>query len=200
MPIDPDFKVTGRYFLDLLYPVLSPQDARGTGLIKFRYADPNIRGRRVDLDTRRAPCPPPQLRDSRLGHRRAGLRPESLRRLQRQERELQLEMLGEKNMLAAINVAHVPDVRCPTDGGASHCPDNWQIRHDYIIEGTPASRPLQLAVQPRNYVCRFGSGSSSWPTTCTIAAATVVHQLHLLDALCGSRRAGCQNRHLSVQA
>ena len=28
MPIDPDFKKTGRYFLGLLYPVLSPQDAR----------------------------------------------------------------------------------------------------------------------------------------------------------------------------
>src|SRR5580692_624567 len=41
MPTDPDFKKTGRYFLGLLYPVLSPQDARGTGLIKFRYADPN---------------------------------------------------------------------------------------------------------------------------------------------------------------
>src|SRR5258708_13324412 len=40
-PTDPDFKKTGRYFLGLLYPVLSPQDARGTGLIKFRYADPN---------------------------------------------------------------------------------------------------------------------------------------------------------------
>ena len=42
MPIDPDFRKTGRYFLGLLYPVLSPQDARGTGLIKFRYADPNV--------------------------------------------------------------------------------------------------------------------------------------------------------------
>src|SRR5271156_6199502 len=41
MPIDPDFKKTGRYFLGLLYPVLAPQDSRGVGLIKFRYADPN---------------------------------------------------------------------------------------------------------------------------------------------------------------
>ena len=47
------------------------------------------------------------------------------------------KLLGEKNMLGAINIAKVPDVRCPTDGGASHCPDNWQIRHDFIIEGRP---------------------------------------------------------------
>ena len=40
-------------------------------------------------------------------------------------------------MLGAINIAKVPDVRCPTDGGASHCPDNWQMRHDFIIEGRP---------------------------------------------------------------
>ena len=37
-------------------------------------------------------------------------------------------------MLAAINVGHSPDVRCPTDGGASHCPDPWEIRHMYVVE------------------------------------------------------------------
>ncbi len=47
------------------------------------------------------------------------------------------KMIGEKNMLGAINIAHVPDVRCPTDGGASHCPDNWELRHEYIVEGKP---------------------------------------------------------------
>jgi len=47
------------------------------------------------------------------------------------------KLVGEKNMLSAINIAKSPDVRCPTDGGASHCPDNWQIRHDFIIEGRP---------------------------------------------------------------
>src|SRR5271168_1277079 len=42
MPVDPDFKVTGRYFLGLLYPVLSPEDSRGNGIVKFRYADPSV--------------------------------------------------------------------------------------------------------------------------------------------------------------
>ncbi len=40
LPIDPDFKKTGRFWLFALYPVLAPQSARGTGLIRFRYADP----------------------------------------------------------------------------------------------------------------------------------------------------------------
>jgi hypothetical protein len=31
MPIDPDFKATGRYYMSLLYPVLAPASDRGTG-------------------------------------------------------------------------------------------------------------------------------------------------------------------------
>jgi hypothetical protein len=41
MPIDPDFVRTGRYWLFGLYPVLAPAESRGTGLIRYRYADAN---------------------------------------------------------------------------------------------------------------------------------------------------------------
>jgi hypothetical protein len=41
LPLDPDFKKTGRFWLFALYPVLAPQEARGTGLIRYLYADPN---------------------------------------------------------------------------------------------------------------------------------------------------------------
>ena len=137
LPIDPDFKKTGRYFLGLLYPVLAPQDARGTGLIKFRYADPNIqdaawtwtpgarRVRRLNyaiLDTASGP----QAYD-----------PNHYEGFSGKNESYDWKMIGEKNMLGAINIAKVPDVRCPTDGGASHCPDNWQIRHYFIIDGKP---------------------------------------------------------------
>ena len=40
MPTDPDFKTTGRYWLFGLYPILAPQEIRGTGFIRWRYADP----------------------------------------------------------------------------------------------------------------------------------------------------------------
>ena len=40
MPIDPDFKKTGRLWLFGLYPLLAPQEARGQGLIRYRYAAP----------------------------------------------------------------------------------------------------------------------------------------------------------------
>ncbi len=40
LPTDPDFKNTGRYWLFGLYPILAPQEIRGTGFIRWRYADP----------------------------------------------------------------------------------------------------------------------------------------------------------------
>jgi Protein of unknown function (DUF1329) len=40
MPTDPDFKRSGRLWLFGLFPILAPQDARGLGFIRYRYADP----------------------------------------------------------------------------------------------------------------------------------------------------------------
>ena len=199
MPIDPDFKKTGRYFLGLLYPVLAPQDARGTGLIKFRYADPNIedaswtwtpgarRVRRLNY----------AILDSATGAQ--AYDPNHYEGFSGKNENYDWKMLGEKNMLGAINIAKVPDVRCPTDGGASHCPDNWQMRHYYIIEGRPASRPLQLALQSRNYVHRFGSGLRDGERHVR-SRRRAVRQLHVVDALFGSLGASGQNRDISVQA
>jgi hypothetical protein len=44
-------------------------------------------------------------------------------------------LLGEKSMLASIAAGHVPEVTCPTDGGASACPEGWELRRMYIVEG-----------------------------------------------------------------
>lgn len=41
LPIDPDFKRSGRLWLFGLYPVIAPESARGDGLIRYRYLDPN---------------------------------------------------------------------------------------------------------------------------------------------------------------
>src|SRR5271169_501698 len=41
LPVDPDFKISNRFYVNGLYPVLAPAESRGVGLIKFRYADPN---------------------------------------------------------------------------------------------------------------------------------------------------------------
>ncbi len=137
MPIDPDFKETGRYFLGLLYPVLAPQSDRGTGIIKFRYADPTKqdaswtwtpgarRVRRLNyaiLDTASGP----QAYD-----------PNHYEGFSGKNENYNWKFVGEKNMIAAINVSQVPDRRCSTDGGASHCTDEWEMRHMFVIDGIP---------------------------------------------------------------
>jgi hypothetical protein len=47
------------------------------------------------------------------------------------------KFLGEKNMLATIHAEHSPEARCMTDGGASACPEAWEMRHMYIVEALP---------------------------------------------------------------
>jgi len=39
------------------------------------------------------------------------------------------KFLGEKDMLASVHAEHSPEQQCPTDGGASACPEVWEMRH-----------------------------------------------------------------------
>ncbi len=42
--------------------------------------------------------------------------------------------LGEKQMLASVHAEHSPEPQCPFDGGKTICPENWEMRHLYVIE------------------------------------------------------------------
>jgi hypothetical protein len=42
--------------------------------------------------------------------------------------------LGEKNMLAVVHAATLPARSCAADGGRTICPENWELRHVYVIE------------------------------------------------------------------
>jgi hypothetical protein len=44
------------------------------------------------------------------------------------------KFLGEKQMLASVHAEHSPEVQCPTDGGKSICPEDWEMRHLYVIQ------------------------------------------------------------------
>jgi hypothetical protein len=37
-------------------------------------------------------------------------------------------------MLAVVNAANSPAKACPTDGGRTICPENWEMRRLYVIE------------------------------------------------------------------
>ncbi len=42
--------------------------------------------------------------------------------------------LGEKQMLACVHAKFSPEQPCPADGGHSICPEDWEMRHMYIVE------------------------------------------------------------------
>ena len=134
IPIDPDFKTSGRYWLFGLYPVLAPQQARGTGILRYRYADPLKGDDQWDWTpgTRRLR----RLNETILGTATGAQEysPDNYEGFSAKNENYDFKFIGEKNMLAAVNSEHVPEVTCNTDGGASVCPERWEMRHLYIVE------------------------------------------------------------------
>jgi Protein of unknown function (DUF1329) len=137
IPIDPDFLRTGRYILMAFYPMLAPQTDRGRGFVRIRHSEPTI-GDDVwswspaDRRVRR-------LNETFLGSS-AGPITWSLDNFQgfaAKNENYNWRFLGEKAMLGCVAAAHVPEVTCPTDGGASACPERWEMRRMYIVEGIP---------------------------------------------------------------
>src|SRR5260370_17436934 len=56
-------------------------------------------------------------------------------------------LLGERSMLASVEAADSPEQPCALDGGRSVCPENWEMRHIYVIEATAKPRgPLADSV------------------------------------------------------
>lgn len=129
MPIDPDFKHTGRLWLFALYPVLAPQNVRGAGFIRYRYADPKIGddswswtpgARRVR-----------RLNESIMSTStsESSWNPDHYSGFNPKTEEYNYKFLGERQMLAVTHAEHSPEIRCATDGGGSACPEDWEMRH-----------------------------------------------------------------------
>ena len=36
-----------------------------------------------------------------------------------------------------MHAKHSPEVMCPFDAGASVCPEDWEMRHMYVVESVP---------------------------------------------------------------
>jgi hypothetical protein len=129
LPTDPDFKKTGRLWLFGLYPVLSPQAERGDGFIRFRYADPargddqfswNHGSRRVR-----------RIDEAILSTATSAQtwNPDHYSGFNAKTEEYNYKFLGEKDMLGVAHAEHSPEQRCASDGGASACPEAWEMRH-----------------------------------------------------------------------
>ena len=137
LPIDPDFKKTGRYWLFGLYPVLAPAEARGVGFLRYRYADPkrgddtwtyNNQARRVR-----------RVSEAMLSSATGAFSwdPDHYSGFNAKVEQYNYRFLGEKEMLASVHAQYSPEKRCATDNGASACPEAWEMRHMYILEATP---------------------------------------------------------------
>jgi hypothetical protein len=145
LPIDPDFLKSNRYAMTGLYPQLAPQDGHGSGFLRYRYANPN----RADdswsynPQSRRMRRLNDTLMSTAQDAGPESYSPDDFECFAGKNENYNWKFLGEKDLLGAINDPHSPPPTCPTDGGGSHCPTNWEIRHMYIVEGV--ARPGRLA-------------------------------------------------------
>jgi hypothetical protein len=158
MPIDPDFKKTDRYWLFALYPILAPENLRGGGFIRYRYENPNKpddiwewatgarRVRRLNEGI---------MSDSvAAGANPTTWDPDHYSGFNAKIEEYDYKFLGQKTLLASVNATHSPEITCQTDGGASACPETWELRPMYIVETTPRwSANNRQALHAKSLLC-----------------------------------------------
>ncbi|MGH7782187.1 MAG: DUF1329 domain-containing protein [Candidatus Binataceae bacterium] len=137
MPIDPDYRITGRMWLFGLYPILAPQEARGQGLIRWRYADPDKGDDSWDWSpgTRRVRRLNEAMMSSATGAQTYD--PDHYSGFNPKTEQYSYRFLGERVMLASVHAAHSPEMTCPYDGGGTACPEDWEMRRMYIVDATP---------------------------------------------------------------
>jgi hypothetical protein len=58
--------------------------------------------------------------------------------------DFKYRFLGEREMLASVHAEHSPEPQCPFDGGRTICPENWEMRHLYVIEADAKSREATI--------------------------------------------------------
>jgi hypothetical protein len=159
VPTDSDGASSGIRYRFGFYPFLEPASLRGYGLIRYRHIDPKTedntwtfnplarRIRRQSVET---------LTDAigmitgfsggggggAMGGGPGGaapalastLDPDSFFGFSGKENDYSFKYVGDKNMLACVHAKNSPEVPCPTDGGRTICPENWEMRHLYVIE------------------------------------------------------------------
>ncbi|MGH7948708.1 MAG: DUF1329 domain-containing protein [Candidatus Binataceae bacterium] len=152
LPVDPDFKVTDVWNYVAAYPLIAPADDRGVGVISYRYWD-SSRGddswvylpktRRIRRLNEVIGSSSPGL-STWDGDHAGGFRAKP--------QNFSFKFLGEKNMLGCVNAARSPAQPCPTDGGATSCGENWEMRHLYMVEVTPRPERITGVLQSKTIV------------------------------------------------
>jgi uncharacterized protein DUF1329 len=152
LPVDPDFKDSGVWSRVTAYPLIAPAEEKGSGGLRFRYWAPD-RGddawaylsgsRRVRRVNEVILSSSPGLSTFDPDHAGGfGAKPQ----------EYNYKFLGSREMLACVHAAHSPAQICPTDGQATSCPENWEMRHVYMVEVTPRSERIKGVLQSKTVV------------------------------------------------
>ncbi len=162
IPTDPEATRAGIRYRFGAYPFTEPSEMRGFGFIRYRNIDPKDRRQHLDDESAHAAREPRvgQRTLGRDGHVRAGLDcrggaatyastldPDSFFGFAAKIEDFNYKLLGEKPMLAVVNAANSPAKACPTDGGRTICPENWEMRRLYVIEAD-AKQTSMLGAQP----------------------------------------------------
>ncbi len=158
LPADPDFKATGVLWRAAAYPIIQPAEERGDGGLRFRYWDPM----RADdawvyiTQTRRVRRVNEVVMSSSPGL--STWDPDHSGGFAAKLQEYNFKFVGEREMLGCVNAANSPAHPCPTDGGATSCADNWEMRHLYVVEVTPRPERITGILQSRTVVYVDGEG------------------------------------------
>ena len=150
IPTDPEAKNSGIRYRFGAYPFLEPAEMRGFGFIRYRSLDPKIEDNSWMMNprTRHARRTSASelsdvfgLLDTAAGGGSGGagtyasnLDPDSFFGFAAKIEDFNYKFLGEKPMLAVVNAENSPAKACPTDGGRTICPENWEMRRLYVIE------------------------------------------------------------------
>ena len=152
MPTDPDFKRTGIWWRAAAYPVITPAEGRGSGGLRFRYWDPSRgddawaylsssrRIRRVN-ETILSSSPGLTTWD-----------PDHVGGFAAKPQEYNFKYLGEREMLGVVHARTSPERPCPTDGQTTACPEDWEMRHMYMLEVTPRPERTSEILQSKTIV------------------------------------------------
>jgi Protein of unknown function (DUF1329) len=152
MPIDPDFQKSGIWWRAAAYPVIAPADGRGSGGMRYRYWDPD-RGDDAWAylsDSRRIRRVNETILSSSPGL--TTWDPDHSSGFDAKPQEYNYKFLGEKDMLGCVHARNSPEQPCPTDGRATACPEDWEMRHVYIVEATPRPEKTSQILQSKTII------------------------------------------------
>ncbi|HVN30027.1 MAG TPA: DUF1329 domain-containing protein [Candidatus Binataceae bacterium] len=159
MPINPEFLTSGVRYRFAFYPFLEPEGLRGYGMIRYRHMDPTIQDDAwvYNPTNRRVRRESPELLADAIGglpgfsgtgggayggavgvsgatSNVTTLDPDSYFGFAAKIENFTYKFLGEKEMLACVQAKNSPEQPCPTDDGHTICPEDWEMRHLYVIE------------------------------------------------------------------